>query len=647
MSGIVDFIIKLQDELSGPLDKVTRNAGTTNGALTKLTESNKQLKSMVGQTSHTLGDLKSRMNSLKEFRELLPTSATKQIRSVNDELAKLNNQMSELESSGGSGRVSSWFKDAFSGLPALAKNPLVLIGAGLGASLNQGMKNSKDKLDLQLLVGDNSGELLFKGLKGMKPMLGDGAFSGGKELIQAGVSVDKILPMISQLGDVSLGSTDKLAALTASFSMLNKEGKLSESTLESLQSAGFKPLDILHQKTGESMKSLQKKLEDGKISIKMVEDALQSATGPGGQFFGVMDKIANSPSGAWEMLKFQVVDFAGKVGDKLMPLATIITDVLIVGFNWLTDSIGTVVGWMSQLYSWTQKNSDIIAALGIAVLTGVTAYQLFVTWQKLAWMWQMRDLVATTLLTTAKGIATLVTGGLTAAVMSLNAAFWANPFGIVIGLIAGLIAVVMVAWDRFESFRTVLYGVWEATKEVFGGIGEFVSEVMEGVWGVMKGVFNPANWFDDSFSFSDQLSKITNAANKYGERVGIGFQKGKEKGAASWAEREKNGTFLDNILGKPGDKGTGTDSATAAHFGDQSKADYYKQNGAGSKPGANVSDGINAVSGGGVKNITITIGKMIEQLTIHVAGGNREAATEMERIVEEQMLRAIASASGR
>lgn len=61
--------------------------------------------------------------------------------------------------------------------------------------------------------------------------------------------------------------------------------------------AGFNPLKIISEQTGESMDSLSKKMSDGAISAKMVGDAMAYATGPSGRFFKGMENASKTFSG--------------------------------------------------------------------------------------------------------------------------------------------------------------------------------------------------------------------------------------------------------------------------------------------------------------------------------------------------------------
>lgn len=51
----------------------------------------------------------------------------------------------------------------------------------------------------------------------------------------------------------------------------------------------------------------------------------------------------------------------------------------------------------------------------------------------------------------------------------LNIALMANPFGLIIGLIVGLVAIVVYAWQNCETFRNIVLGV-------FGAVSSFIQE---------------------------------------------------------------------------------------------------------------------------------------------------------------------------
>ena len=268
-----------------------------------------------------------------------------------------------------------------------------------------------------------------------------------------------------------------------------------------------------------------------------------------------------------------------------------------------------VKGWLADLQSSFATTFGEIAVFG-QQFGGIASFvasviPVFSTLSKVTW------------------IQNIATNALTAGQWLLNAAFYASPIGWVVAGIVALTAAVVYAWNNFEGFRAVIYGVWEATKQVFGGMGDFVGEVLDGIWGLIKGVFNPANWFDDSYSFSEQLSKITNAAAKYGEAIGKGFEKGKAEGAASFrADKEKekqgNAVSLDNMGNHPV-----LDGVVAPANGSGGKGSSGGKGG-----GTKDTLSISGAAGGGGNHVEMN-------LTVHNHFGNVNSRLDLMRIADE------------
>lgn len=106
--------------------------------------------------------------------------------------------------------------------------------------------------------------------------------------------------------------------------------------------------------------------------------------------------------------------------------------------------------------------------------------------------------------------------------------------GWIAAIVAALIALVTYLWNTSATFRGIVTGVWEWIKAVFTNIGKFIMSVGKGILHILKGVFNPVNWFDSSYKFADGFKMITDAANQLGESVGGAYSKGKEKGMSDF-----------------------------------------------------------------------------------------------------------------
>ena len=120
--------------------------------------------------------------------------------------------------------------------------------------------------------------------------------------------------------------------------------------------------------------------------------------------------------------------------------------------------------------------------------------------------------------------------GLGVAIMSIPIIGW------IAAIVAALIALGVYFWKTSAEFRGILMGVWEFIKVAFTGYYKFIWEVMQAIWHVIKGVFDPRNWFDDNYKFSDAFDKVINAAKEYGENLGTAFAEGRAKGMESFYE---------------------------------------------------------------------------------------------------------------
>jgi hypothetical protein len=83
--------------------------------------------------------------------------------------------------------------------------------------------------------------------------------------------------------------------------------------------AGFNPLQEISRRTGIDIIDLKKRMEDGAISAKMVEDAFKSAAGPTGRFGGMMDRMGKTATGAFEQLKSAVQEVVATTLAGLLP----------------------------------------------------------------------------------------------------------------------------------------------------------------------------------------------------------------------------------------------------------------------------------------------------------------------------------------
>lgn len=134
-------------------------------------------------------------------------------------------------------------------------------------------------------------------------------------LLSFGVSGEKIMPIIKQLGDISGGSGEKMRALSLAFAQMSSTGKLMGQDLLQMINQGFNPLQEISRTTGRSMKELKEAMSQGAISAEMVADAFRTATEEGGLFYKNLEGQSATLRGQLGQLSDAYTQMLNKIGE--------------------------------------------------------------------------------------------------------------------------------------------------------------------------------------------------------------------------------------------------------------------------------------------------------------------------------------------
>ena len=80
--------------------------------------------------------------------------------------------------------------------------------------------------------------------------------------------------------------------------------------------------------------------------------------------------------------------------------------------------------------------------------------------------------------------------GMTLAQYALNLAMKANPIGLVVAAITGLVAAFVVLWNKSEKFRNFFKDMWEGIKSIAKSAMDFLGSAFGGVVDLYKGYIN-------------------------------------------------------------------------------------------------------------------------------------------------------------
>ena len=134
-------------------------------------------------------------------------------------------------------------------------------------------------------------------------------------LLSFGVSGEKIMPIIKQLGDISGGSGEKMQVLALAFAQMSSSGKLMGQDLLQMINQGFNPLQEISRTTGRSMKELKEAMSQGAISVDMVADAFRTATEEGGLFYKNLEGQSATLRGQLGQLSDTYTQMLNKIGE--------------------------------------------------------------------------------------------------------------------------------------------------------------------------------------------------------------------------------------------------------------------------------------------------------------------------------------------
>ncbi|MEU5608458.1 hypothetical protein AB0H03_06820 [Streptomyces sparsogenes] len=213
----------------------------------------------------------------------------------------------------------------------------------------------------------------------------------------------------------------------------------------------------------------------------LLQAFLPTSEGVEGGLVGMSEAFAGwatSLKGSDDFARF--IELAGQGADTFGTLATAALNIFLA----LSPLIGVtaqIATWLAEIINAVPPGVLTAIALGFtAIALGVKAYGLYVA------------------------IAGAVTRGWALAQLMLNGAMAINPIALIVGLIVGLIAIIVIAWQRSETFRDIVKAVWEA---VWGAISTAVDGIktainwFAGLPGLIGGWFGAAkDWVVEKWS---------------------------------------------------------------------------------------------------------------------------------------------------
>ena len=133
----------------------------------------------------------------------------------------------------------------------------------------------------------------------------------------------------------------------------------------------------------------------------------------------------------------------------------------------ISDKVTPALRGLVQALTWAIDHASI---LGPIILGAATAFSVFAV---------------------AINIGSIITA-VTTAMAALNAVLIANPIGIIVALIAGLVVAFIALWKNNETFRNKIIEIWNAVKNIFITVFTAIKSAASTIWnGIKDNIINP------------------------------------------------------------------------------------------------------------------------------------------------------------
>ncbi len=334
------------------------------------------------------------------------------------------------------------------------------------------------RVAMQGLVGDVAkGTALFNQLRAFQqqsPFSLPEVTDAAKRLLGFGIAADQIIPILTQLANVSQGNSETFGLLALVYGQIQSAGRLLGQDANQL-STHFSILRQLADMTGMEFGDLRKAMQEGAISAEMVAAAFQAATSSGGTFNNAIRNFMGTAAGKFKMLQIEISKVAEIIGNILLP-AVLAAAKIFLGFLQTVQQLGSaklllitkIIAFVGVMY---------VSVKAIKLVSDAIRY-LVVTYQALA-----KAQVISQALSGPKGWAALAAGLAIAAAGALlvDTAFaeFETAIANVSNETAGLDGQFKELLKPLEKWRGTAEAAGKSTKDAADAAGEAADNLQE------------------------------------------------------------------------------------------------------------------------------------------------------------------------
>ncbi len=283
--------------------------------------------------------------------------------------------------------------------------------------------------------------------------LTNGIISNSAAFQEMGLSVEQALSFMGQLEKSGANSETVLNGMRKALKNSAEDGLDLDASLKQLQNVilngenGVDGLTAAYDMFGKSGDQIYSAIKTGSLSFEDLTKTTIDASGAVKNTYEQTQTSMKKIQLTMQRLKVSAADLIDKVVTKYSPQ-------IEKALNGIKKIIDKVFPAIEKGFNWITKNGSKVASVIVGIGTAITVF------------------VAAT-----SGVTALKT-----AFTGLWAVMSANPVGLVVAAIAGLVTAIITLWNTNEDFRNWVIGAWETIKSAVETAITAVAEFFQSAW---------------------------------------------------------------------------------------------------------------------------------------------------------------------
>lgn len=341
----------------------------------------------------------------------------------------------------------------------LARSVGATVSLGLGVKLAGDAELARVKLNLLIRDLQKTDKLISQLGKLSRTSIfsEDQYIAASRALIEVGVSVERVVPLVKTLGIVAAGGGKDVDTLASAYARMLKAGSVNQRTLRYFAAAGL-DLKLLAKSAGIAGKAFDDMVKKG-ISISTVNDWINKAVREGGRFHDAMEELADTFVNLKKKVAEAFGDISKALGKVLLPYAKRILDILRDIANAVIVFDEALGGLPSKLMAFALTLKTFSAAKAMLGKFGFSVKGLIGSFLSL------------------KNIGMLLKGGVFAVVLLVVEK---------IGKAISALKPVQEAWARateklgyaWDNIKRGFQSIWDTVKGFFGFVGTGTTNII-------------------------------------------------------------------------------------------------------------------------------------------------------------------------